>query len=676
LIVARTLRDHFLRIDARSLGFFRIVFGLVLVGDLLRRWTWLKEFYSNEGVLPNHNHLFNLHEQQPVWSVYHAFSSQGENRFAFAVTLLVYVLFLLGYKTRAFHALSLVCLVGLTGRNVLLENAGNYAAIAILAFTLFLPCGSRFSLDALGRSMHATDEKSAAELNDRSSPSFTQVLAARSPGWSPASLAAFAVLAQLAIIHLAAALNQKGSWLDGTALHYALQNHRFASGIGHALRTLPAGVLGAWTQALHYASWAIPVLIFVPGAPRITRGVACALTVFHGLSFAVLFHLGLYGWALVAAASLLVPAATWERASRPNAARRLSVIYDADCGVCLWLARLLKRFDLRGHVTFQGNDDLEGLNTRDAKGELRRISLPKEITSEMVLETVVVVDAAGNVFTRGRAVAAVIAALPLGLPVSWLLRVPGIAQLLDLFYDLVATRRQRISVLMGKEACGLPQPADDSAVDADAPSGAHAPDRAAPAIRVLRSVSGSFRELVVAVMFAAALAQTAKVNEFPRLLPESKVFDNVTGWPRMLARWDVLTPEPPRVDEIFVIDAQTRAGVSLDPLTGAEPSFDLDTRPAGDLGQLWNDYLDRIHRKEWSEFVRAFRDYLGKGGPRWEGKAGTNALAGYDAYWVTAPIPAPGEARDPNAVQREKLFTFSRGGRIGNQRPVQPQVNR
>ena len=34
--------------------------GLVLIFDLLRRFRYIKEFYSNDGVLPNHNHLFNL----------------------------------------------------------------------------------------------------------------------------------------------------------------------------------------------------------------------------------------------------------------------------------------------------------------------------------------------------------------------------------------------------------------------------------------------------------------------------------------------------------------------------------------------------------------------------------------------------------------------------------------
>ena len=73
----RSLRDHYLRIDARSLGLFRVAFAILLIGDLLRRWRWLRAFYSNEGVLPNHNHLFNLIQRgtDQVWSVYHAFDA-------------------------------------------------------------------------------------------------------------------------------------------------------------------------------------------------------------------------------------------------------------------------------------------------------------------------------------------------------------------------------------------------------------------------------------------------------------------------------------------------------------------------------------------------------------------------------------------------------------------------
>ena len=137
--VGKALRDHYLRIDPRSLGLFRLGFGLVLIFDLLRRFRYIKEFYSNDGVLPNHNHLFNLRATGQVWSLLHAFSTEGESTFAFGLIFVAYLLFTVGYRTRVFHAVSLAALVSLTARNILLENAGNYAAIALLAFTLFLP---------------------------------------------------------------------------------------------------------------------------------------------------------------------------------------------------------------------------------------------------------------------------------------------------------------------------------------------------------------------------------------------------------------------------------------------------------------------------------------------------------------------------------------------------------
>ena len=39
-------------------------------------------------------------------------------------------------------------------------------------------------------------------------------------------------------------------------------------------------------------------------------------------------------------------------------------------------SRLLKRLDLRGHLTFQGNDDLEQLAVRDERGKLGRVEMP------------------------------------------------------------------------------------------------------------------------------------------------------------------------------------------------------------------------------------------------------------------------------------------------------------
>jgi predicted DCC family thiol-disulfide oxidoreductase YuxK len=666
--VAKALRDHFLRIDGRSLGLFRLAFGVVLLGDLFRRWAYAKEFYSNDGVLPNHNHLFNLRDKEKVWSLLHSISSPGEADFAFCVILFVYVCFLLGYRTRAFHILSVVCLVSLTGRNILLENSGNHVAIALLAFTAFLPTGSRFSLDSLARSMAARDEKTARELDDRRRPDADGVNAARLPGWSPASLAGLAVLGQLAVIYVAAAMQQKGAlWQDGSALHYALNSERWVSAAGAAARGfLGPASLAAWTRAFRAAEWAIPVLIFIPVMPRVTRGLAVALAVFHALTVGIFFSFGLYGWSLLAAAALLLPRETWDAIEEhPIARRTRTVIYDADCGVCLWLTRVLKRLDLRGNLTFQGNDDLEGLSRRKA-GAVSRDPLPKEVTADLVASSVVAVDPEGRVSTRARAVSEVVQALPLGQPLALVMRLPGVVQLLDLAYDFIATRRIRISVAMGKEACGIPAVAEPGAPEAPAPD---VIEPVAPATRLRRGVQAVLRDLAVAVVFAAMLAQTGHENDLGWKLPRPGWLAGVATWPRMMARWDVLA-SPPLEDEVVVIDAQTKGGRTLDPLTYKEPEWNPGAMRGTGLGQLWNDYLYRIHDPKWLDFQRAFRDYISKGGPRATEPQGDNQLVGLDAYWLKQPIPRPGEPREPGLSGREKIFTQSRGGRAGAEKAL------
>ena len=171
----RWLANRYLRIDPRSLGLFRILFGLVLMIDLCQRWRWIAAFYSNDGVLPNHAHLFQLRESGRVFSVFHAFSLRDETFAAFCGTLAFYVFFTLGWHTRVFAIASAVALVSLSGRNLLMNGIGDSLAISLLLVSVFLPLGARFSLDSLRHSFRATEERTANDLNDRTTPSPIEV---------------------------------------------------------------------------------------------------------------------------------------------------------------------------------------------------------------------------------------------------------------------------------------------------------------------------------------------------------------------------------------------------------------------------------------------------------------------------------------------------------------------
>jgi len=264
------------------------------------------------------------------------------------------------------------------------------------------------------------------------------------------------------------------------------------------------------------------------------------------------------------------------------------------------------------------------------------------------------------VHTRSRAVAEVVQALPLGWLVAWAMKLPGIVDLLGVLYDFVAERRQRISVALGKEACGIE--AHDEAAAAPPPPAVAPPP---PSTRLRRGILGFLREAAGAVVGAAAITQTTAANQLPWKLPQPPFLAAVARWPRMLAHWDVLA-SPPLEDEVLVVDAQTRSGISVDPFTGKEPVLDPGAMRGTGLGQLWNDYLYRVHQREWAEYLRAFRDYLNRGGPAWDQKEGDDVLVGYDAWWLKQPIPAPGEPRAKGLSGREKFITQARGGRFGD----------
>ncbi len=69
---------RYLQMDPRTAGVFRVVLGFLCAGDLLRRWVYARTFYSNDGVLSNHWHLYHPSSNYN-FSLFHAFSSVERN---------------------------------------------------------------------------------------------------------------------------------------------------------------------------------------------------------------------------------------------------------------------------------------------------------------------------------------------------------------------------------------------------------------------------------------------------------------------------------------------------------------------------------------------------------------------------------------------------------------------
>lgn len=246
--LATFLRARWFSIDDRTLGLFRIAFALCLIGNLYDHAAGgnLVAFFTNEGVLSNHLALF-APIQHRAWSLLFAFSTPAEVTVAFGAILVVYLLYLVGWKTRLMQLLVLVCFISLVNRNLLLQDGGSFTCTLLAVWTAFLPLGARFSVDRWLAS---------------SPPSFP--VAPRSS--VHVSLVCFALLAQLAAIYGFNAANKTGqTWHTGTAVHYVLWQLSRNTALAGVLRLHePAWFSPALSWATMGFEWAAPYWLCRP----------------------------------------------------------------------------------------------------------------------------------------------------------------------------------------------------------------------------------------------------------------------------------------------------------------------------------------------------------------------------------------------------------------------------
>ena len=160
------LKRTYFQIDLRSLAFGRVVFGLVLIGDLLRRVPWLRDFYSNAGLIPNHTVLWRPPFPR-IFSFLFMASLPEESAAWFCLAFVCFVCFTIGYRTKLFHLLSLAMTTSLHNRIMFAENWGGVAMAALMIWTAFLPLGRRWSVDAIRASLRARPGRDARRARRR-----------------------------------------------------------------------------------------------------------------------------------------------------------------------------------------------------------------------------------------------------------------------------------------------------------------------------------------------------------------------------------------------------------------------------------------------------------------------------------------------------------------------------
>jgi hypothetical protein len=638
------LRDTYFSVDRRTLGLARIAIGFLLTMDMLRRAPdWLAMF-SLKGVLPSPVIL--ARPQSDGFTFFTAFNTPGELWCLWAVGLLIALCMLAGYRTKIAQIAALAYWVSMNGRVLLIENGGYVVQNLLLLWTLFMPLGDRFSVDALRASFRRERERTAADLNDRS-----HVLTERQ-ATPHVSLAMFAVLLQISALYFFNVVHKTGPvWSDGTAVHYVLYNDRMITPLLANVRDYaPFWLIQLLTRGTLAIEAGLVLLLLSPLA-RVwcRRGVVAGMCLLH-LGFGMSFQLGPFAWSCCTFSTLMIASEDWDLAARTmrRTERARTVLYHPRSGAALWLCRLLKRLDRYELLTFE---------EASVKKAGSAASKQAADTSQQATPWLVVVRPGGARVERSAALADIVAALPMGPVFAWTLRLPGVRDLVDAL--IASAERRHASAWLGLPPATL----QDRAAEAGP---------VALRSRAARLALGTFREVLVLAMLAGAVSQASvELWVFRRYnIPQPTALRVLSHTGRFMQGWFMFSPNPLMDDGTIVVDAITVDGRHIDPFTGKEPYFDLPNARSLRLNQIWGDYFNRIRLPANTFYRDAMKDYMLRL-PERTGNPNDTIVSG-DVYWVQDQNPPIGQTRSYR-YERQKLFSFTGPApRVGALAPTAP----
>jgi hypothetical protein len=289
------LRQAYLVADLRSLALGRVGLASVLLANLIMRALVLRDFYSNEGLLPNHTLLWRP-EQWPVFSLLFVASTPAMAAAMFVLCGVAFLALLVGYRTRIAQVASYLAVLSLNVRSFF--NGGDIVLCELALWSIFLPVGRRWSVDAaLAKRRSATDGDAGTEVV---APALT------------------VLLAQLFFIYLLNALHKNGvTWREGSAVHYVLHQDTIVTSLGVWARGwMTPNLSKVLTWGTLAIEWTLPVLLASPIALRATRRAALLLAASLHLGFVLFIDLEMFTPAMLACLPFLLrgeDAAAFER---------------------------------------------------------------------------------------------------------------------------------------------------------------------------------------------------------------------------------------------------------------------------------------------------------------------------------------------------------------------------
>jgi predicted DCC family thiol-disulfide oxidoreductase YuxK len=182
--------------------------------------------------------------------------------------------FTVGYRTRFFQILTGICMLSVHNRNTVLHNGGDVVHNLWWMWTIWLPLGRRWSIDALTKSWKTPDPDDAALNRVR--------IGSVKPH---TSFVACAIVLNLALCYYLNGVHKTSvDWINGTAVPYVLEQDRIVTGFGGFARLyFPSWMQKFLTWSTLIFETSSPLFLLLPIVTRkwhaITLTIAALITV-------------------------------------------------------------------------------------------------------------------------------------------------------------------------------------------------------------------------------------------------------------------------------------------------------------------------------------------------------------------------------------------------------------
>ena len=282
-------------IDPRSLAACRVAIGSLLLVDLYVRTHDLAAVYGSDGLMPIRD-VKKLYSTNLRWSLYWIDDSLSFHMAMFVVAACFAAALLVGYRTRLATIGSWIMLTSLHTRAPLINNGGDTFLLLLLFWSMFLPLGRVWSLDAR-----------------RSSPT--------NRNQTFVSIGTVAILMQVCLVYWCTAMYKfDQNWNAGHGVQNALMWGGYNRPLGDWLLGYPDLMwvlsLGAvWLELI------APCLLFIPWRTAYFRMFTIMAFVGLHVGIELCMHLGLFSYVSIIAWMLFLPAMFWD-ASLWNPIRR------------------------------------------------------------------------------------------------------------------------------------------------------------------------------------------------------------------------------------------------------------------------------------------------------------------------------------------------------------------